>query len=86
MTELAARNGTERAEALLRLTGRLTELIRGETQMFQRRRPQDAVTLQDAKALCAPLPTKPNASAAPAMAMVPAPPSGHNRRAACQSR
>ena len=49
MTELAARNGTERAEALLRLTGRLTELIRGETQMFQRRRPQDAVTLQDEK-------------------------------------
>tara|TARA_R110000868_G_scaffold179061_3_gene419036 strand:- start:8057 stop:8506 length:450 start_codon:yes stop_codon:yes gene_type:complete len=49
VTELAARNGTERAEALLRLTIRLTELIRGETQMFQRRRPQDAVTLQDEK-------------------------------------
>ncbi|WP_417477366.1 flagellar basal-body protein FlbY [Maricaulis sp.] len=49
MTELAARNGTERAEALLRLTIRLTELIRGETRMFQRRRPQDAVTLQDEK-------------------------------------
>ncbi|WP_417495244.1 flagellar basal-body protein FlbY [Maricaulis sp.] len=49
MTELAARNGTERAEALLRLTIRLTELVRGETRMFQRRRPQDAVTLQDEK-------------------------------------
>lgn len=49
MTELAARNGTERAEALLRLTARLTDLIRNETQMFQRRRPQDAVDLQAEK-------------------------------------
>jgi len=49
MSELAARNGTDRAEALLRLTTRLTELNRSETQMFQRRRPQDAVALQDEK-------------------------------------
>ncbi|WP_417482167.1 flagellar basal-body protein FlbY [Maricaulis sp.] len=49
MTELAARNGNERAEALLRLTARLTELIQSETRMFQRRRPQDAVALQDEK-------------------------------------
>jgi hypothetical protein len=49
MTELAARNGTERAEALLRLTLRLTDLIRNETAMFQRRRPQDAISLQDEK-------------------------------------
>lgn len=49
MTELAARNGAERADALLRLTARLTELIRSETQMIQRRRPQDAVALQDEK-------------------------------------
>tara|TARA_R110000868_G_scaffold32400_1_gene117833 strand:+ start:13902 stop:14351 length:450 start_codon:yes stop_codon:yes gene_type:complete len=49
MTELAARNGAERADALLRLTLRLTDLIRSETQMFQRRRPQDAASLQDEK-------------------------------------
>lgn len=49
MSELAARNGAERAEALLKLTLRLTELVRTETQMFQRRRPQDAVSLQDEK-------------------------------------
>ncbi len=49
MTELAAKNGAERADALLRLTVRLTELIRSETQLFQRRRPQDAVALQDEK-------------------------------------
>lgn len=49
MTELAARNGAERADALLRLTVRLTELIRSETELFQRRRPQDAAALQDEK-------------------------------------
>lgn len=49
MTELAARNGAERADALLRLTTRLTDLIDSETAMFQRRRPQDAVALQDEK-------------------------------------
>ena len=38
-----------RADALLRLTVRLTALVRSETQLFQRRRPQDAVALQDEK-------------------------------------
>tara|TARA_R110000868_G_scaffold219607_1_gene470712 strand:+ start:15266 stop:15715 length:450 start_codon:yes stop_codon:yes gene_type:complete len=49
MSELAARNGQERADALLRLTRRLTDLIENETQLFRLRRPQDALALQDEK-------------------------------------
>ncbi|WP_300555935.1 flagellar basal-body protein FlbY [Maricaulis sp.] len=49
MTELAARNGAERAQALLKLTQRLTDLIRQETSLFKERRPQDALPLQDEK-------------------------------------
>ncbi|MBO6729809.1 MAG: flagellar basal-body protein FlbY [Maricaulis sp.] len=49
MTELAAANGAERAQALLKLTQRLTDLIRQETSLFQERRPQDALHLQDEK-------------------------------------
>ena len=50
MSELAARNGQERADALLRLTRRLTDLVENETQLFRQRRPQDALSLQDEKA------------------------------------
>jgi hypothetical protein len=50
MSELAARNGMERADALLRLTQRLTELLTQETQLFRDSRPQDAAALQDEKA------------------------------------
>ena len=49
MTELAAANGAERAQALLKLTKRLTDLIRQETSLFKERRPQDAIHLQDEK-------------------------------------
>lgn len=49
MTELAARNGAERAQALLKLTQRLTDLVKEETVLFQERRPQDALGLQDEK-------------------------------------
>ncbi|WP_300532139.1 flagellar basal-body protein FlbY [Maricaulis sp.] len=49
MTELAARNGAERAQALLKLTQRLTDLIRQETSLFKDRRPHDALPLQDEK-------------------------------------
>ena len=49
MTELAAANGAERAQALLKLTQRLTDLIRQETSLFKERRPQDAIHLQDEK-------------------------------------
>ena len=35
MSELAAANPTERAQALLKLTERLTQLIREETRLFQ---------------------------------------------------
>jgi len=49
MTELAARNGAERAEALLQLTERLTSLIEQETALFRERRPEDALGLQDEK-------------------------------------
>lgn len=49
MSELAARNGAERAQALLQLTQRLTSLIEQETSLFQARRPQDAVQFQDEK-------------------------------------
>ena len=49
MTELAAGNPADRAQALLRLTQRLTDLIREETRLFKDRRPQDALALQDEK-------------------------------------
>lgn len=49
MSELAARNGTERAQALLQLTNRLTSLIEQETTLFNARRPHEAVGLQEEK-------------------------------------
>lgn len=49
MTELAAANGAERAEALLKLTERLTTLIREETRLFRERRPHEAIGLQEEK-------------------------------------
>ena len=49
MSELAAANPTERAQALLKLTERLTQLIREETRLFQARRPHEALGLQDEK-------------------------------------
>ncbi|ABI66246.1 MULTISPECIES: hypothetical protein [Maricaulis] len=49
MTELAAGNPAERAEGLLKLTRRLTDLINEETRLFQDRRPHDALGLQDEK-------------------------------------
>lgn len=49
MSELAARNGAERAQALLQLTQRLTGLIEQETNLFNARKPQDAMGLQDEK-------------------------------------
>jgi hypothetical protein len=49
MSELAAANGAERAQALLKLTERLTALIREETRLFKDRRPHDALPLQDEK-------------------------------------
>ncbi|WP_323762775.1 flagellar basal-body protein FlbY [Maricaulis sp.] len=49
MTELAAGNPAERAEGLLKLTRRLTDLINEETRLFQDRRPHEALVLQDEK-------------------------------------
>lgn len=49
MSELAANTPAERAQALLRLTRRLTELLDTETACFEARRPQDAVGLQTEK-------------------------------------
>ena len=49
MTELAAANGRERAEAMLKLTRRLTELITRETELFRERRAEEALALQDEK-------------------------------------
>lgn len=49
MSELAANTPLERAQGLLRLTKRLTELLDEETRHFQARRPQDAVALQGEK-------------------------------------
>lgn len=49
MSELVAGSPAERAQALLRLTTRLTELLEQETACFQARRPQDAVELQGEK-------------------------------------
>ncbi|MEO1039627.1 MAG: flagellar basal-body protein FlbY [Pseudomonadota bacterium] len=50
MSELAAANPTDRAQHLLRLTGRLTDLIETETGMFEARRPHEAMALQEEKA------------------------------------
>ncbi len=49
MSELHAANPTERVQALLRLTQRLTQLLEEETRLFKARRPQDALGLQDEK-------------------------------------
>lgn len=49
MSELAATTPVERAEALIRLTGRLTELLEQETAFFQARKPHEAVSLQGEK-------------------------------------
>ena len=49
MSELHAANPTERLQALLRLTQRLTELLEEETRLFKAKRPQDALGLQDEK-------------------------------------
>lgn len=49
MSELAARTPTERAEHLIRLVKRLTELFETETAHFKAREPHKAVSLQDEK-------------------------------------
>ncbi len=48
-TELAAHTPDERAEALVRLTSRLTVLLDQETGLFEARRPHEAVNLQTEK-------------------------------------
>ena len=49
MSQLAANTPTERAEALIRLTTRLTELLEQETACFEARKPHEAVGLQTEK-------------------------------------
>lgn len=49
MTELAAANPTERAQALIQLTGRLTELLEQETELFEAHMPHKAVEFQAEK-------------------------------------
>ncbi|MEE2526197.1 flagellar basal-body protein FlbY [Hyphobacterium sp. HN65] len=49
MSLLAANSPAERAEALILLTTRLTELIEKETALFESRRPLEARTFQDEK-------------------------------------
>lgn len=49
MTQLAANTPHERAEALIRLTSRLTELLDQETALFEAREPHKAVDLQPEK-------------------------------------
>ena len=49
MTELAAANPTERARALIQLTGRLTELLEQETALFEAHMPHKAVDFQAEK-------------------------------------
>ena len=51
MTELAAANPTERAQALIQLTGRLTELLEQETELFEAHMPHKAVEFQAEKTL-----------------------------------
>ena len=49
MSELAAATPTERAEALIKLTARLTELLDRETTLFDARRPHEAEPFQKEK-------------------------------------
>jgi hypothetical protein len=49
MNQLAATTAHERAEALIRLTGRLSELLDQETALFEARKPHQAVALQTEK-------------------------------------
>ena len=49
MIELAANTPSERAEALIKLTTRLAELLDQETAMFEARTPHKAVDLQAEK-------------------------------------
>lgn len=49
MSLLAANNPAERAEALILLTTRLTELIEKETALFESRKPLEAEAFQDEK-------------------------------------
>ncbi|XBQ16447.1 MAG: flagellar basal-body protein FlbY [Oceanicaulis sp.] len=49
MTELAANTPSERAQALIRLTARLTALLEQETALFEARKPHEAVPLQAEK-------------------------------------
>ncbi len=49
MSELAAKSPTERAEHLIRLVKRLTELFETETAHFEARQPHKAFDLQDEK-------------------------------------
>ena len=49
MSLLAANSPAERAETLILLTSRLTELIAQETALFEARRPLETKTFQDEK-------------------------------------
>ena len=49
MSELAAQSPVERAEALIRLTARLADLLDQETACFEARKPHEAVPLQAEK-------------------------------------
>lgn len=49
MSELAALNPADRAQKLLKLTARLTELIERETALFEARRPHEAMAIQEEK-------------------------------------
>jgi len=49
MSELAANTPADRAEALIRLTDRLTALLDQETACFEARKPHEAVGLQAEK-------------------------------------
>ena len=47
---LAARDPSDRAEQLITLTNRLTELVERETRLFEARRPLEAAPFRDEKA------------------------------------
>ena len=49
MSELAANTPTERAEVMIRLTQRLTELLDHETALFNARKPQEVMAIQTEK-------------------------------------
>ena len=49
MSELAANTPAERADALIKLTDRLTELLDRETACFEARKPHEAAPLQAEK-------------------------------------